>query len=116
MAGIHIQARQAVVIDISSLVCGVCMQLFLDPRMLSCGHTFCRKCLQTQVAKRMSETEDKIVCALCRQVTESEVCRLQKTLAIADCVASILTENIPITDSENHGKLEQEDIKRFANI
>ncbi|KAH7707053.1 Tripartite motif-containing protein 13 [Aphelenchoides avenae] len=26
--------------------CGVCLELFTDPRMLPCGHTYCQKCIE----------------------------------------------------------------------
>ncbi|KAH7694773.1 E3 ubiquitin-protein ligase TRIM13, partial [Aphelenchoides avenae] len=26
--------------------CGVCLDLFTDPRILPCGHTYCQKCVE----------------------------------------------------------------------
>lgn len=38
-----------------TLTCPICLDLFDDPRLLPCSHTFCSKCLQATV-----------VCPLCR--------------------------------------------------
>src|SRR6218665_3988199 len=47
--------------------CPICMNVFTDPRLLPCIHTFCFECL-----KRISETAhkgpgDKLLCPLCRK-------------------------------------------------
>jgi len=47
--------------------CPICMNVFTDPRVLPCIHTFCLECL-----KRISETAqkgpgDKLPCPLCRK-------------------------------------------------
>src|SRR6218665_494124 len=47
--------------------CPICMNVFTDPRMLPCIHTFCLDCL-----KRINETAqkgagDKFPCPLCRK-------------------------------------------------
>ncbi|KAJ8254778.1 hypothetical protein GJAV_G00197250 [Gymnothorax javanicus] len=59
----------------SELECGVCLRLYnagrRSPRKLSCGHTFCEKCLVTlsrpSTPKTVSRPADvTIVCPLCR--------------------------------------------------
>src|SRR6218665_151528 len=47
--------------------CSICLNVFMDPRVLPCIHTFCLDCL-----KRISETAqkgpgDKLPCSLCRK-------------------------------------------------
>ncbi|KAH7703398.1 putative proteinconserved [Aphelenchoides avenae] len=42
--------------------CGVCMELFDDPRMLSCGHTYCQKC----IAPLLHGLPRKASCPECR--------------------------------------------------
>lgn len=44
-----------------TLTCPVCMELFDDPRLLPCSHTFCRKCLHSIV-----NSHSLITCPLCR--------------------------------------------------
>ena len=47
----------------SLLECGLCLDVFDDPRNLPCGHTFCFKCIQ----KLVETSKDKQPsCALCR--------------------------------------------------
>lgn len=43
--------------------CGLCLDIFVDPRILNCGHTFCLRCIKQQVI--CGETPNK--CAICRQ-------------------------------------------------
>ncbi|KAH7721444.1 putative proteinconserved [Aphelenchoides avenae] len=42
--------------------CGVCMELFDDPRMLNCGHTYCQKC----IAPLLHGLSRKASCPECR--------------------------------------------------
>merc|ERR1719436_480397 len=39
--------------------CSICMKLLLDPVTVSCGHTFCRVCLDKSLGYRS-------LCAVCR--------------------------------------------------
>lgn len=41
-----------------SIQCPICYDIFMDPRILTCGHTFCNKCI-----KRL----DKTVCPMCKK-------------------------------------------------
>jgi len=49
----------------SSATCELCSELFTDPRMLPCLHSFCKKCLQ----KRLEEhgTDNKLKCPTCER-------------------------------------------------
>ncbi|KAG7496115.1 zinc-binding protein A33-like [Solea senegalensis] len=54
------------------LTCPVCFDIFKDPVVLSCSHSFCKDCLQTWWA-------DKVIreCPVCKRTTESEpLCNL----------------------------------------
>ena len=47
--------------------CPVCRQVFTDPRVLPCGHTFCLQCIDAwRNAKRT--TMKKMPCPLCRKM------------------------------------------------
>ena len=44
-----------------TLTCPICMDLFDDPRLLPCSHTFCRKCLNSII-----ENCSLLKCPVCR--------------------------------------------------
>ena len=44
------------------LKCGICLELFQDPRSLPCLHTFCRECIQ----RSLNETDHSLKCPVCR--------------------------------------------------
>lgn len=47
-----------------TITCGICLQLFTDPRGLSCGHTYCLVCL-----KGYQDTKSNKECPVCRALT-----------------------------------------------
>ena len=42
--------------------CGICLELFQDPRNLPCLHTFCRECIQ----RSLNEENHSLKCPVCR--------------------------------------------------
>ena len=50
------------VVPASNLKCSICLDLFSDPRVLPCLHTYCLKCLQGLVNKEKSD----LSCPQCR--------------------------------------------------
>jgi hypothetical protein len=76
--------------------CSVCHDLFQDPRMLPCGHTFCLQCLQhivhAAVTHNGNATVDKIPCPHCRtqiSVGRQNLQDLPKNYILADLIASL---------------------------
>lgn len=59
-AGIHEE-----LVDITN--CCVCLETFTDPRVLPCIHTFCRKCLESIVAKSGKRCGETLPCPTCRR-------------------------------------------------
>ena len=51
----------------SSATCGLCSQLYTDPRVLQCLHTFCSKCLTKISGEQTSRTSLK--CPTCKKPT-----------------------------------------------
>ena len=51
----------------SSAKCGLCSELYVDPRMLPCLHTFCSKCLKKAAEEQGSESSLK--CPFCDKTT-----------------------------------------------
>ena len=54
------------------LHCMICFELYRSPKMLNCGHTFCKECLQgyyrTYQQQRRAQS-GKIPCPTCRELT-----------------------------------------------
>ena len=40
--------------------CPICLDRFEDPRLLSCAHSFCRKCLVNVLAQRTAHPESQM--------------------------------------------------------
>ncbi len=51
----------------SSSMCAYCNNLLIDPKLLPCLHSFCRKCLVEMVKK--VNTTSVVVCPVCRETT-----------------------------------------------
>lgn len=54
------------------ITCPLCLDTFDDPRVLSCQHTYCRKCLEALIS-RSRGTSPTITCPECRKSTEVPV-------------------------------------------
>ena len=66
---------------LSSATCGLCSELYTDPRMLQCLHSFCSKCLDRIAEEQGSETSLK--CPTCQKtasIPEGGVHAIQKDL------------------------------------
>ncbi|UJR21862.1 hypothetical protein I4U23_024935 [Adineta vaga] len=53
------------------LQCPICLEVFYDPKVLDCQHTFCANCLKVHLAasSRMFSTTNAIDCPICRRRT-----------------------------------------------
>src|SRR6218665_3400105 len=47
--------------------CPICMDVFTDPRVLPCIHSFCFECLRHTSEATQKKPEDKMPCPLCRK-------------------------------------------------
>ena len=61
--------------EIESLMCSLCLDVFEDATLLKCGHSFCRKCLESYDQCRPAEKES-IPCPLCRRETDLDAGRV----------------------------------------
>jgi len=74
--------------------CSICMKLLLDPVSVSCGHTFCRACLQKSLGYRG-------VCAVCRApVADGQ--------GVNVLIRSIVSERFPRALARRHQEIEEE--------
>ena len=89
---------------ISSLECSLCLEIYQDPRMLPCGHTFCLRCLQKVTDTHLATSTQK--CAFCRQeFGDVKLQELPKNFAILNVIASMptITECGSVENGETHG-------------
>lgn len=66
--------------DEDTLCCSVCLDLFLDPRNLDCGHTFCFKCICGL------HSGDHIACPLCLVPSQKAPGTFPKSYVLSDLV------------------------------
>ncbi|XP_041485640.1 E3 ubiquitin-protein ligase TRIM71-like [Lytechinus variegatus] len=69
------------------LICPLCLDIFDEPTILTCGHTFCRKCLKKYDLTH--QDIDHMVCPLCREITKLSANRvddLRLNASINGCV------------------------------
>jgi tripartite motif-containing protein 56 len=52
----------------SFVECAICMEIYDDPRILPCGHTFCLKCVRSKQKAASKFSENTHQCSLCRQI------------------------------------------------
>lgn len=74
--------------------CSICMKLLLEPVSVSCGHTFCRACLEQSLGYRG-------VCAQCR----APVAGVQ---AVNVLIRNIIADRYPCALAERHRELQEE--------
>ena len=58
-----------------NLVCPLCLDIFEAATLLTCGHTFCRKCLEHYDTSH--QDLDHMVCPLCRKTTKFSESRVE---------------------------------------
>ena len=81
----------------TNLECGVCFQVYEDPRGLPCGHTFCFKCI-SKVTNQL--------CPTCRAEWSHP---LQKNFALNSCISSLpssISECALAKFGDSHSKVE----------
>ncbi|XP_041485978.1 tripartite motif-containing protein 45-like [Lytechinus variegatus] len=69
------------------LICPLCLDIFDEPTILTCGHTFCRKCLKKYDLTH--QDIDHMACPLCREITKLSANRvddLRLNVSINGCV------------------------------
>ncbi len=50
--------------------CGICLEIFRNPRRLPCSHSFCEECLENWIGHNKETLPGEIVCPRCKKNTE----------------------------------------------
>ncbi|XP_078271911.1 E3 ubiquitin-protein ligase TRIM39-like [Rhinoraja longicauda] len=90
-------------------VCTICMDFFIDPVALECGHNFCRPCI-TQRWDR----EERNSCPECREEFTDRTLRVSRALARLAEKARKLSLNLKAKKSKLHCEKHQEELKLFC--
>ena len=96
----------------SLLECSICLEVYQDPRLLSCGHTFCIQYLQ-QYADKREDQSLPLMCSLCGTswlIPEKGLGDLPKNCIAQDFISSLpsIIQCGEVDDDDNsyHGKIE----------
>lgn len=55
----------------SAYECVICLRQFVEPKIISCGHTFCQQCLEhMEITYNRNNTVKTLKCPFCRQTVE----------------------------------------------
>ncbi|XP_056017400.1 E3 ubiquitin-protein ligase TRIM56-like [Ostrea edulis] len=80
------------------LTCVICFELYNEPKVLSCLHTFCEVCLDALIQK--SSEKEQPVCPICREIvplTEQSVSGLKTHFAYKDMIEKIIrSKGLPL--------------------
>ncbi|XP_069932847.1 tripartite motif-containing protein 64-like [Oryctolagus cuniculus] len=101
------------------LTCPICMNFFLDPVTIDCGHNFCRSCLSLN----WEEVKTPMCCPMCKEMSEKTNFKTNdvlKKLAAAsrqDRLNQVtrLQEQVPVAQTEAEGILNEVDKSRLDN-
>jgi hypothetical protein len=91
-------------IDVSAFIdqvtCEICHDRFNDPRLLPCGHSFCRACIK---GWRKASPSKQLTCPKCRIV-----CKTNTSLLHKDLLANQILRKITLTESSDQLLSEEE--------
>jgi len=92
--------------------CPICTEVYTDPRVLRCGHTFCLKCMEAWSIKK--HRGDKVACPHCRKkftLPRNGVSDLPKNFFVANFLSSV--ESIKTSTCEACGSNKVMNIASF---
>ncbi|XP_059826982.1 nuclear factor 7, brain-like [Hypanus sabinus] len=90
-------------------ICPICLDFFIDPVILECGHNFCRSCI-TQFWER----EERNPCPECREEIADRTLRVNRALANLSEKARQLNLNPKGKESKLHCEEHEEELKLFC--
>ncbi|XP_059813990.1 zinc-binding protein A33-like [Hypanus sabinus] len=91
------------------IICPVCLDFFIDPVILECGHNFCRSCIT-----RCWEREERNSCPECRELFADRTLRVNRALANLTQKVRNLSLNPKGKESKRHCEEHEEELKLFC--
>ena len=101
--------------------CPICTEVYTDPRVLSCGHTYCIKCIEAW--RKDKQPGDKLACPLCRKeftVPDNGVSDLPKNFFVANFLqmkelASVESKTSPC-EACSFGEESESEVQNVASV
>ncbi|XP_062904045.1 zinc-binding protein A33-like isoform X1 [Mobula hypostoma] len=90
-------------------ICPICLDFFIDPVILECGHNYCRSCIT-----RCWEREERNSCPECREAFADRTLRVNRALANLSERARKLNLNPKEKESKLHCEEHEEELKLFC--
>ncbi|CAJ0953079.1 unnamed protein product [Ranitomeya imitator] len=82
----------------NQLTCPICLEIFKDPVMLQCGHSYCKDCLWGL----MKDPHTQLLCPVCRQEVDYSSSPPNVTLKHLIETLKILSEDQAVTETCPH--------------
>ncbi|XP_052784231.1 uncharacterized protein LOC128220029 [Mya arenaria] len=73
------------------LTCTICWNIFTDPKMLQCGHSFCAKCLEGYI-RIVRKQRDWFECPVCRDAND-----ISANIDVNDMINSLSNDTVTIS-------------------
>jgi len=71
--------------------CGICYQIYVNPKIFSCGHSFCLKCTINILKENLKETYPCPKCPFCKQ----NILEINHNFILCDLISKISEEIEP---------------------
>ncbi|XP_071505251.1 E3 ubiquitin-protein ligase TRIM45-like [Diadema antillarum] len=82
-------------INVRNLTCPICQEIFKQPTLLSCSHTFCKACLQWVLDTQINQ--QKLKCPVCKkdtQVPDGNLGKLQANRAVLSLLKEMAARGV----------------------
>ena len=91
-------------VSAQNLECSICLNIFDDPKILSCSHTFCKGCLTRLLESQPNASE--LPCPVCREITNvpsGNTTHLQSNIALRSLIDNVRSQHQLCTNCNLQG-------------
>uniref|UniRef100_A0A3B4CXY7 Tripartite motif containing 65 n=1 Tax=Pygocentrus nattereri TaxID=42514 RepID=A0A3B4CXY7_PYGNA len=98
----------------AELSCAVCLDVYKDPRLLTCGHNFCHTCL-LRVWENQDANLQRYSCPECRTVFE-DYPATQRNIKLSNIIERIQASRDPLSENSVHNAKHRMQCKYHVSI